>query len=75
MTAPSIRAEMANAVRKVNAEFGRLPKSVQDTLEIRVDGLDREVDAALLADDRDRAMRAIRAWRGHWLAEFERAAR
>lgn len=70
---PGVGAELAAAVRRVNAAFSRLPTSTQDSIEIRYDGLDREIDAAILAGDRERARRAIRAWRGHWLATFERA--
>lgn len=64
---------MACAVRAVNARFDGLAPSVQSSIEIRFDGLDGEVDAAILAGDRDRALAAIRAWKQHWLREFERA--
>jgi len=75
MTQPSIRTELAAAVRAVNAAFNRLPREAQDALDVTVDGLEGEVDAAILSDDRDRAMRAIRAWRGHWLHRIKEAGR
>jgi hypothetical protein len=74
MTAPSIRAELAAAVRAVNAAFHRLPADVQDHLDVRTDPVEAEVDKAILAGDRECALAAIRAWREHWLAEFEEAA-
>lgn len=74
MTAPTIRAELANAVRAVNAAFSRLPETVQDFLDVAFDPLEAEVDAALQADDRERALRAIGAWKRHWIATFDEAA-
>ncbi len=73
MTAPTIRAELAAAVRAINAGFNRLPAEMQDRIAINYDGLEGEMDAAILAGDRIRALAAIRAWRGHWLDEIERA--
>jgi hypothetical protein len=72
---PGVRPEVAAAVRAVNAAYNRLPASEGATIEIAYDGLDREIDAAIHAGDRERAEAAIRAWRQHWLAEFERAPR
>lgn len=74
-TTPTIRAELAAAIRTVNAAYNRLSTSAQDAIEIRYDGLEAEIDRAIHADDRPRAERAIRAWRGHWVSEFERAAK
>lgn len=68
-----VGAAVANAVRQVNAAFNRLDHDAQAATDIRYDGLDREIDAAWLSGDRDRALAAIRAWRDHWLAEFARA--
>jgi hypothetical protein len=70
----SIRAELAAAVRAVNAAFYLLPEEIRPD-PASFDPLQTEVDAACLSDDRDRAMAAIRAWRDHWLATFEEAAR
>jgi hypothetical protein len=75
VSASTVRTELAAAIRAVNAGFNRLPATTQDTIDLRYDGLEAEIDRAILADDRPRAERAIRAWRSHWLYEFERAAR
>lgn len=75
MTPPTIRAELAAAVRAVNVAFYRLPTEAQDRIDATTDPVEAEVDAAVLADDRPRAMRAIAAWKRHWLATFEEAAR
>lgn len=75
MIAYSLRAEIAAAVRSVNASFNRLSKSVQDAIEIGYDGLEVELDAAVASGDRDRALAAIRAWREHWLATFKEAGK
>lgn len=72
---PGVNAALANAVRVVNARFNRLPRSVQDSIVIEYDGLDREIDAAILSGDRERALAAIGAWQRHWTATFEEAAR
>lgn len=75
VTLPGIRAQLAAAVRRVNAEFNRLPTSVQNRIEISWHGVDAEVDAAILAGDRPRAEAAIAAWKRHWLATFEEATK
>ena len=72
---PTIRAEHAAAIRAVNARFAALPAEVQASIRIGHDSLEDEVNAAIVAGDRPRAEAAIRAWKQHWLAEFERAAR
>jgi hypothetical protein len=69
VTPPSVRTELAAAVRAVNAAYYRLP--VEDRPDpAAFDPLEAEVDAACLGGDRDRAFAAIRAWRQHWLAQF-----
>ncbi len=68
---PSVREELAAAVRRVNAGYARLPAPTRESIEIAYGGLGAEVDAAIAAGDRERAEAAIRAWREHWLAEFE----
>jgi hypothetical protein len=68
VTAPTIRAELAAAIRAVNSRFNTLPKSAQDSIEIERPDLDAELDRALLADDRVRALNAIESWRDHHLA-------
>jgi hypothetical protein len=73
VTPPTIRAELAAAVRAVNAAFNRLPVSARKQIDPRTDPVEDEIDAAMLADDRDRALAAIRAWRGYWLDRIARA--
>lgn len=72
---PGVNAALADAFRQLNAAFARLSKRGQETMDIRYDGLDRAIDSAILAGDRDRALAAIRAWREHWLHEIGRAGR
>jgi hypothetical protein len=74
-TQTSIRAELAAAVRRVNAAYAALPPSVAESIDIAFDGFEAEVDSAILAGDRARALDAIAAWRGYWLDRFEKAAR
>jgi hypothetical protein len=75
VTAPTIRAELAAAIRAVNAEFNRLPTDAQDGVDLSYGDLDAELDRALLADDEIRARGAIDSWRDHHLALIRRAAR
>jgi surfactin synthase thioesterase subunit len=74
VTATSVRTELAAAVRAVNAAYNRVPVDSRPD-PASFDPLEAEVDAACLSDDRERAMAAIRAWRSHWLAQFEAAVR
>jgi hypothetical protein len=69
----SVRAELAAAVRAVNAAFNRLPESAKTRMDLSVDGLEGEIDMAIRAGDRDRAVKAIAAWRDHWLDNFKAA--
>ena len=71
----SVRNELANAVREVNARLAELPVGVQDELDLSTGDLDLELDRALLSDDRDRALGAIDCWREHNLAQIRRVAR
>lgn len=68
---PAINEQLAAAVRKVNAAFYAIPENVRPD-PAGWDGLDREVDAACAARDRERALAAIAAWEGHWLSTFSR---
>ncbi len=72
---PSIRNVLAAAIREVNARFAELPVEMQEALDLSTDDRDRELDRALLADDRARALAAIESWRDHHLAAIRRAAR
>lgn len=75
MSAPTIRTELATAIRIVNARFAELPAHSRDALDLSCDDLDRELDRALLADDRARALAAINSWREHHLALIRRVAK
>lgn len=70
---PGVRAELAAAVRAVNAGFYRLPPAAQRGVDLAFDPLEAKVDAACLSGDRDRAVAAIEAWRDHWLEVFRGA--
>lgn len=72
---PDVRARLRAAIREVSHTYSALPPAVQAKVDPAArDALEMEVNRAVLAGDRQRAERAIRAWRGWWLAEFERAA-
>lgn len=75
MAANSVRSELAAAIRAVNAEFLRLPEAARSQLDLSTNDLDRELDRALLTDDRGRALKAIESWRDHHIALIRRAAR
>jgi len=76
MTTPTTpRAELAAAVRAVNAAYFRLPDNARNKVEIAYHGLEGEITASMLVGDDDRARSAIRAWRGHWLHKLGAAAR
>jgi hypothetical protein len=64
-----VRAVLAAAVRCVNAAFYAIPEGHRPD-PAPWDALDREIDAAFAAGDRERALAAIRAWRDHWLSRF-----
>ncbi len=66
MTAPSIRAEAAAAVRAVNAHFHALPESAQKSIAIEY----AELDAALACGD----LAAVDVWRDRWLGILEEVA-
>ncbi|MFL5900337.1 MAG: hypothetical protein ACJ75S_03990 [Solirubrobacterales bacterium] len=68
------QAELRDAVRRVTAAYNALSAAVQVRVGPAIrDGLDAEVRVANTAGDSERALAAIRAWRGHWLATFEEA--
>jgi hypothetical protein len=71
-TIPGVNAELAAAVRAVNAAFMRIPEDSRP-IAAAWTPLEEEVDAACASGDRERALRAIEAWREHWLWKFERA--
>jgi hypothetical protein len=68
-----VHAALAEAIRVISAAYSDLPEPVQERLDVTLDGIEGEVDAAILAGEPERAQDAIRAWRGYWLDRFERA--
>lgn len=69
---PGIGSVLAAAVREVNAAFMRIPEAARPDVATWTP-LEQEVDAACAAGDRERALRAIEAWRGHWVTLFKRS--
>lgn len=67
----SVNAELADAIRAVNAAFHLIPDDRRPSAA-PWDALRDELDAARAAGDRERALSAIRAWRDHWVATFDR---
>ena len=72
---PGVGSAFANALRQVNAAFDRLTPEQKEEMAVGYDGLDRELDAAWLAGDRERALQAVRAWRDRWLHDIGKAER
>jgi hypothetical protein len=71
VTSAAVQAELYAAVREVTAAYNALAPSQQTRVGAATrDGLDAEVRAAKATDDPERALAAIRAWRGHWLSTF-----
>jgi hypothetical protein len=71
MTSPSIRAELAQAIRQVNAGFNALPEDRRPA--VRWTRIDDQLEAAIAGDDRDLALAEIARWRDHHLAMIEGA--
>jgi hypothetical protein len=69
---PRVEAALANALRRVNAAYTRTPPARRPDPG-GPDPLEAELDAALLGEDRDRALNAIRSWRDAWLRRCEEA--
>jgi hypothetical protein len=72
MTRPTIRTELAAAIRIVNARFTELDSEQQDRVVLVEDG---PLDEALLAGGDENARTQIEAWRDRQLNEIGRAAR
>jgi len=60
-----IRGELAAAVRRANALYRRHPEPRPAVIGDSWDALERELDAAFEAEDRERALSAIRGWLAH----------
>jgi hypothetical protein len=75
MSAPSVRAELAATIRKVGAEFNRLPEKAQDAVAVQWGQIDDLLNGELLTGDRDRAFAAIETWRNAHLELFKEATK
>lgn len=63
--ATTIRAELAAAIRRINASYEQLPEDRRP--EVAWADWDEALNQALLAADRQQARATIRAWRDHHL--------
>lgn len=68
---PSLRAELAAAVRWVNARRAELPAAVRAGIAVPVQGIAAAVESADAAGDRERGLDAIAEWRRYWRGRFE----
>lgn len=66
---PGISTELSAAVRAVNARWLRIPEPHRPPAAVWLP-LEAEIEAACDAGDRQRALRAIEAWREHHLFKF-----
>lgn len=72
MTPPTVRAELAAAIRRVNAAFNRLSGAERERVHLVADA---PLEAALLGEDRTKALAQIECWRDRQLAAIEEATR
>lgn len=68
----SVRSEMALAIRVVNLAYSKLSDTEQEAVEIVSDD---QLEAALRAEDRDRALAEVAAWRDRQLRAISDATR
>lgn len=67
----SVRAQLAAAVRRVNAAYNRVPNADEiDVFSAKWRKLESDVDTALAAGDDLKARDAIREWEHHALVTF-----
>jgi hypothetical protein len=74
VTAPTIRAELATAIKFLNREYAKLPESARSDIP-RWGNWDDVLETALAADDHEAAVAAIHTWRDQHVAAFRVAAR
>jgi DNA-binding GntR family transcriptional regulator len=70
VTAPTVRAELAAAVRRLNVAFHKLPKEARPNITWR--DIDDTLEA-LASGDRERALAAIDDWERHHRELFREA--
>lgn len=72
MTPPTIRAEMAAAIRRLNVRYRELPPDAQDRAAAAWEGVDADLEAAL-DGDRAAALAAVELWEERHHVLFEEA--
>lgn len=73
MSGYSLRAELATAVRAVNAAYGALPEDRRPA--INWNAVVDLLEDALNRSTREHVLEGIREWQKHWLSLFEEARR
>lgn len=73
MSEPTIRALLADAVRRVNVRYNQIPADRRP--KIRWEAADDALEAVLTAGDRGRALEAIDEWENHWMTLFGEVSR
>jgi hypothetical protein len=68
---PGLSAELAQAIREVNAAFCRLPDNRRPALAPEWIALEDKIEAACARGDQTVAGAAIEAWRDHCLELIE----
>lgn len=71
-TTPSIRAELAAAIRSLSAQYHSLPENRRP--DVTWAAPDDALEEALAADDRGAALAAIAEWKAHHLRQIEAVA-
>lgn len=72
----SVNSRLALAIRRLNAEYGKLPKSAQDAVNLDSIGpLETAIDTAMAAGDDSAALAAVERWESRCLQSFEEASR
>lgn len=70
----TVRAELADALRILNARYRELPNpEIVDLFTDEILDLETQIGAALAAGDDPAARRAIRLWRDRHLTNFQKA--
>lgn len=72
MSPPTLRAELAAAIRKVNAAYSRLTPDQRTRVSLVADG---PLDSALLSGSHAKALAQIETWRDRQLAAIAQVER
>ena len=72
----SANSRLALAIRRTNAEYAKLDRTTQETIELdSIIALEAKVDTAMAAGDDPAAFAAVEAWEHECLRIFEEATR